>query len=254
MSTDRPMPWVEEVRDENSPVREKFVASHLGLVRSIVVRIGSRLPASVDLDDLYQEGVLGLMEATRRFEPTRGVPFASFAEQRIHGAVLDSLRKSDWQTRANRSKQRQLESTVARLGAKLRRQPTENEIASGAGLSIDAYRELLLSLNSGPSLSLDQLESENSEKHIACEDGVELRIERHDQVRQVAEQLSALPNRELQVLQLYYYSGLNMKEVGAVLGVTESRVCQLHAQATTRLRSAIASSISKRTSSKRSAR
>ena len=234
-----PLPWDESIRDPRSPQRDAFIESHLGFVRAVAARITSRLPASVDHDDMYQEGVIGLLEAIDRYDPARGVPFPTYAEQRIQGAILDGLRRRDWRPRSVRSKQRQIDAAVCNLQARHRRHANEEEIADAVGMSLDQYRNTLISLRVGPLLSFDDLPPQDLEAALVAEERPDAIAERSDLLVALSDEIDQLPPRELQVLRLYYYSRLNMKEVGAVMGVTESRVCQLHSQAASRLRSAM---------------
>lgn len=231
--------WNAEVRVEGSRTRELFLNAHVDVVRYVAQRILSRLPSSVELEDLVQEGFLGLLDAVQKFDPSRGVLFRTYLENRVRGAILDALRKRDWRPRTVRRSQRELEETLVRLGAIRGRGVDQEELAEAMGIEISRLHRLLQDANAGPLLSLDELRGQTQPLVTAETVGPEAAIERRQLLESLAEELTNLPQRERQVLELYYHDGLNMKEVGAVLGVTESRVCQLHAQAAARLRIAL---------------
>lgn len=233
--------WSETVRDPASPERPRFLESYLNVVRAVAQQIFSRLPASVELEDLIHDGILGLLDATEKFDPSRGTRFSTYAETRIRGAILDGLRQKDWRPRSVRRGRRELDETVTQLSTTLGRPATEDEIASSMGLSLEAYRDLLLETSAGPLLSLEEL-PQGADPSVTAEGLLPHgALERRQMVEVLAEQVHLLPERERKVMELYYHEGLNMKEVGAILGVTESRVCQLHSQAASRLRVALLS-------------
>jgi RNA polymerase sigma factor for flagellar operon FliA len=233
------MPWTEAVRDARSPERPRFLESYLNVVRAVAQQIFSRLPASVELEDLIHDGILGLLDATEKFDPSRGTRFSTYAETRVRGAILDGLRQKDWRPRSVRRGRRELDETITQLQTTFGRPATEEEIAASMGLSLDAYRDLLLETSAGPLLSLEEL-PRGSDPTVTTEGLLPHgSLERRQMVEVLAEQVDLLPERERKVMELYYHEGLNMKEVGAVLGVTESRVCQLHSQAASRLRVAL---------------
>ena len=222
-----------------------MILQELPRVRYIAKRIHDRLPRSVSLDDLIHNGVLGLIEAVNNFDPGKHIDLGVYAKHRIRGAILDSLREMDWGPRLLRKKGRDLEKAREQIQARLGRRAEENELAEAAGLSIDELRlleEKLLRLDLSAvheqevddenGKSLDNLPSNSIPDPFAlCLRG------------EVKEMLQAaigeLPDRERQVLALYYYEELTMKEVGVVLGVGEARVSQLHASAVNRLRSTL---------------
>ena len=234
-----PLPWTEAVRDPASADRARFLESHIDLVKYLASRMASRLPASVEIEDLVNDGVLGLLDAVEKYDGQRGVRFRTYAESRIRGAILDGLRKKDWRPRSVRHLRRRLDETMNRLASTLRRAPTEDEIAAAMELDLPAYRSLLKDSATGPLLSLEDLPpgSDPAETDDSCQPHNQL--ERRDLLVALAEEVVRIPERERRVLELYYHEGLNMKEVGAVLGITESRVCQLHSQAASRLRTAL---------------
>ena len=215
---------------------------YLPLVRRQALSMQVRLPASVELDDLIQAGTVGLLEAVGRFDASQGASFATFASQRIRGAMLDELRSRDWLPRSVRRNARMVDEAVRRLEQQLGRTVEENEIATELGMELEEYRQLLSDTNSGNLLPFEMLLEEGAEPGV--EDTSQntplqqfLNGEKRDQLVAAIE---ALPEREKLLMALYYQEELNLKEIGAVLGVTESRVSQLHSQAVSRLRARLA--------------
>ncbi len=233
------LPWTEAARAGDSEERRAFLESHLDLVRYLVLRIASRLPATVEIEDLTHDGVLGLLEAARNFDPARGARFRTYAEARIRGAILDGLRARDWKPRSVHRGRRALDEALGRLRATRGADAPEEEIAAALGIGIEDYRALLRDVSCGPLLSLEDLPGGGEPPAEGEEGRPDRAAERRELLRVLAEELERLPERERRVVELYYHGGLNMKEVGAVLGVTESRVCQLHAQAAARLRAGL---------------
>lgn len=238
MNPTEPLPWTDAARDTDSEERTRFLESHVDLVRYLALRMASRLPANVDVDDLISDGVVGLLDAVEKFDPARGVRFRTYAESRIRGAILDGLRQKDWRPRSVRSLQRNLDDAVARLQSEHQGAVTEEQIAGVLGIDVDTYRAQLKDLAVGPLLSLDDIPAAG-EPAAGDDRAPHAIVERRDLIDALAEEIVNLPQRERRVLELYYDRGLNMKEVGRVLGVTESRVCQLHSQAAARLRGAL---------------
>ncbi len=229
-------PWSDEVRSGDLEARSRFVESHLDVVRYLALRIASRLPSSVEVDDLVHDGIVGLLDAVDKYDPRRGVRFRTYAEARVKGAILDGLRHKDWCPRSVRRNRRELDEAIGRLSTVRGRAATEEEIAEEMGLDLESYRGVLRDLQSGPLLSLEDLPAASDPAVTADALLPHRRLERREMIEALAEELTRLPERERRALELYYHEGLNLKEVGAVLGVTESRVCQLHAQAAARLR------------------
>jgi RNA polymerase sigma factor for flagellar operon FliA len=231
-----PMSWSESVRSSGTVVRQRFVESHLDVVRYLALRIAARLPASVELDDLVHDGIVGLLDAVEKYDARRGVRFRTYAEARVRGAIIDGLRHKDWCPRSVRRGQREMDEIVGTLQTVHGRPATEEEIAGAMNLDLEDFRNLLRDLSSGALLSLDEMPS-GAELAVAPESDLPHgRLERRELTDAIAAELRELPERERRVVELYYHEGMNMKEVGLALGVTESRVCQLHAQAASRLR------------------
>ena len=231
--------------------REALVRQHVPLVRRLAHHMIAKLPPNIELDDLIQVGMIGLTEALSRFETAQGVQFETFATQRIRGAMLDELREGDWMSRSSRKSQKDIEKAVQRVEQKLGRSPLESEIAAEMDLSLPDYQNLLGKVRGTQLVYLEDLTR-------SSEDGEESFLERHDvpdndgadpmellrdqRMRTaLAKAIEALPEREQYIMGMYYQHDMNLKEIAAVLGVTESRVCQLHSQSIARLRAKIRS-------------
>ena len=221
--------------------REELIRENLVLVKHVAYRMARRLPSSVEVNDLVNTGVLGLLDAVDKFDPSRNVRFGAYAELRIRGAILDSLRDLDWAPRSLRKKSRELENIYGHLEDKLGRPATDEEVCEAMGESLHDLHSLLDQLNGLVVGSFDAPgHGEDSEKLINYyPDGGNdpyMQLEADQLVRIMATAIDALPEKERLVISLYYFEELTMKEVGALLGVNESRVSQLHSKATLRLR------------------
>ncbi len=219
-----------------------LLEEYLPLVRRQALSMQVRLPASIELDDLIQAGTVGLLEAMGRFDSNQGASFATFASQRIRGAMLDELRSRDWLPRSVRRNARAVDEAVRRLEQRLGRPAEEHEIAIELAIGLDEYRQLLNDTNSGHLLPFEALMAEGVEPGIedASLDTPYHQLIDEEKRQQLVEGIEALPEREKLLMALYYQEELNLKEIGVVLGVTESRVCQLHSQAVSRLRARLA--------------
>lgn len=217
-----------------------LVAEHYPLARAIARRTHARLPKGVDLDDLVSTAVMGLIEAVDRFDPSRGVSFKAYAKHRIQGAILDSLRATDWVPRAVRRRAAALENTRTLLADKLGRAPTIAEVAQDLGTDVDGAHALVANADTRPLLSLDaplDEEGQLSLSDLVEDEGDPESSTRDRELRRVAMQaIDRLPEREKVAIVLFYFHELSLKEVGTVLGVSESRACQLNAQGIHRLR------------------
>lgn len=226
----------EGVMDKNS-LWQRYVP----LVRHEALRLQVRLPASVELDDLLQAGGIGLLNAVERYDALQGTAFTTYAVQRIRGAMLDELRSRDWAPRSVRRNAREVASAMQKVEQRLGRPATEQEVAQNLDIDLAEYRQILLDTNNSQLFSYDEWREEHGES-------VEPLLEGHEDAnplqhllegnlrQRVIEAIEALPEREKLVLTLYYQEELNLKEIGAVLEVGESRVSQLHSQAIKRLR------------------
>ncbi|MCW3488726.1 sigma-70 family RNA polymerase sigma factor [Dethiobacter alkaliphilus] len=230
--------WVKYQETKEEGLQETLVEKYLPLVRLHAGRLALGLPAHVNRDDLLQAGMLGLLEALQRFDPARGVKFESFAALRIRGAMLDELRRLCWVPRSVVREMREMDRAVQELATQLGREPDEEEIAEKMGITIPHLRKITGMINSSSLLSL-----EDTLLAVPAVDGPEVealdRLIAAEDRQRLAEAIGQLPERHQQLLALYYQEDLTLKEVGLVLGVTESRVCQLHARIITRLRTAL---------------
>ena len=213
------------------------LTQYMPLVRRQALSLQVRLPASIELDDLIQAGTVGLLEALSRFDASQGATFATFASQRIRGAMMDELRTRDWLPRSVRRSARAIDEAVRQLEQQLGRAPDESEIAKAMDICLDEYQQVLQDANSGQLLPYESLVEENGEPEGPNHQSrpFEQLLSSQQRERLVAG-ISDLPEREKLLMALYYQEELNLKEIGAVLGVTESRVSQLHSQAVSRLR------------------
>jgi RNA polymerase sigma factor FliA len=225
--------------------RERMLLEHLPAVRYIARRIHERLPQHVELDDLISAGVVGLMDAFSKFDQTRKVQFKSYAQFRIRGAILDSLRTLDWSPRELRRKGRAVEEAICAVTHRLGRAPAEHEIAAEMELELAEYQQLLGDLKGLEIGSLHVERSEDSgDEELAYipgapEDDPLFQCMQSEMRDRLANGIDALPEKERLVLTLYHYEGMTMKEIGQTLGVVESRVSQIHSSAVVRLRSAL---------------
>lgn len=222
--------------------RNAAAARYAPMVRRLASQMVARLPANVEMDDLVQAGMIGLMDALSRYETGHGAQFETFAMQRVRGAMIDELRGSDWLPRSVRRNQRSIESAIHAVEQRLHRSATEAEVAAEMGLPLPAYRQMLGDAHGGQLFNLDEsVGSDGDETFLdrqqAPETADPVRALNDERFRaSLAAAIDGLPEREKQVMGMYYEHDMNLKEIGAVLGVTESRVCQLHSQAVARLR------------------
>lgn len=230
--------WGEGVRVFGSPEREHFVLAHASLIKHIAHRIQSRLPSSIDLSDLVNDGVLGLIDAIDRFDPGRGVPFGAFAELRIRGAILDSLRARDFAPRSLRRKVREMESAIRSAQLRLGRPPDDEELAAELAVAENQVSGLRSSRERTRTVSMEPRLTETLSE--AWVDAFALdpfeETSRREVRRRLAQLILELPERERLIVGLYYEKALTMKEIGSILGITESRICQLHTRVVKDLR------------------
>jgi RNA polymerase sigma factor for flagellar operon FliA len=212
------------------------------LVRRLAHQMIAKLPANVEIDDLIQVGMMGLNDAMTRFDPAQGVQFETFATQRIRGAMLDELRGSDWMSRGDRRHQRDIEAAVHRLEHRLGRPPHEAEIAAEMGMKLTEYQDLLNKVRGTQLVYLEDMTGDEGDedfldRHMVDNEANPLgRLSDRRMREALVKAIENLPEREQYVMSMYYEHDMNLKEIAAVLGVTESRVCQLHSQSIARLR------------------
>ena len=227
------------------PDKEQLVSQYAPLVKRIAYHLMAKLPPSVQVDDLIQNGMIGLLDAISRYEEGLGAQFETYAVQRVRGAMLDGLRENDWLPRGLRREMRRVEAAINALEQKHGRSPQEGELAESLGMSLDEYQKLLLDARGHQLVYLEDLGDSGEgdgeaylDRHLASEQLDPLAALLDQDMRgSLISAIEALPEREKLMMALYYDEELNLREIGEVLGVTESRVCQLHTQAIARLRS-----------------
>ncbi|EYC50004.1 flagellar biosynthesis sigma factor [Hylemonella gracilis str. Niagara R] len=222
--------------------RDALIRQYVPLVRRLAYHMMAKLPPSIQVDDLIQVGLIGLSEALTRYEATQGVQFETFATQRIRGAMIDELRENDWMSRGSRKSQKEIEAALTRLEHQLGRSPTESEIAEALGMELAEYQALLYKVKGTQLVYLEDMTAGEDEegfldRHMVDGESDPMALLRNQRLRSsLVEAIKALPEREQYVMSMYYEQDMNLKEIAAVLGVTESRVCQLHSQSIARLR------------------
>ncbi|HEU4855541.1 MAG TPA: RNA polymerase sigma factor FliA [Nitrosospira sp.] len=221
--------------------KQQQIVEFTPLVKRIANHMMARLPGSVEADDLIQVGMIGLMEALNRYEEMPGAQFETYAQQRIRGAMLDELRQLDWLPRGVRRAMRQIEGAIHVLQQRLGRSPSERQIAEELGVSIESYQQMLFEARGTQLIHYEDFSDDEDDDFLErnCADNTvdPLAALLDGDLRQVLiNAIEALPEREKTLMGLYYEQELNFKEIGAVLGVSESRICQIHSQAVARLR------------------
>jgi RNA polymerase sigma factor for flagellar operon FliA len=239
--------WRRYKSNGDERARERLVVAYSPLVKYVAGRIGSGLPGHVEEADLISYGLGGLISAIERFDPGRDIRFETYAIARIRGAIIDELRTLDWVPRSIRARAREFERVNTRLEARLHRAPTDEEMASALEISVEELQETLLAISNSTIVALDELwtVSDSSGDQVSLLDTLpdddaedpQALVERSSFRDRVADAIVALPEREKMVIALYYYENLTLREIGEILGVTESRVSQLHTKAVLRLRS-----------------
>jgi RNA polymerase sigma factor for flagellar operon FliA len=223
--------------------RSALIKQYQPLVRRLAHYMMAKLPASVEVDDLIQVGLIGLADALSRYEVSQGVQFETFATQRIRGAMLDELRGNDWMSRGSRKSQKEIETTMRRLEHRLGRSPIESEIAAEMDMTLVEYQSLLGKVRGTQLVYLEDM-SRNGEdddnfldRHVADSEADPMNMLRDHRLREsLVAAIKGLPEREQYIMSMYYEQDMNLKEIAAVLDVTESRICQLHSQSIARLR------------------
>lgn len=233
---------VKGEKNEDASERDRLVMEHVGLVRTLGQRLAQRLPSQVELSDLISVGVLGLIDAATRYKPGLGVPFDAFARRRIQGAMLDSLRDMDWAPRSLRRLRRDVDSAMANARRRLGREPEDLDVAEELSMTPADYSKALAQLRMLDVASVRSLDATNEdgtswlELCVDPDEGVASRLERKELRQHLAVAIGQIPERERNILAMYYEEELTLAEIGEVIGVGESRVSQLRSQAIARLR------------------
>jgi RNA polymerase sigma factor for flagellar operon FliA len=245
--------WQEYARSRDKSVRDRLILTYAPLVKYVAGRIGSGLPAHVDEGDLVSYGLLGLIGAIERFDPGRDIKFETYAMARIKGAIIDELRALDWVPRSVRSRAREIERAITELEARLGRAPTDDEIATKVGITTEELEDSLTAISRSSIAALDELWTVSGEggDQVSLLDTIEdtdgpdpqLELTQTETREALGEAIARLPEREKLVVTLYYYEELTLREIGEVLGVTESRVSQLHTKAILRLKAHLAGGV-----------
>jgi RNA polymerase sigma factor FliA len=239
--------WSRYKEDGDQQARERLVLAYSPLVKYVAGRMSSGLPAHVEEADLISYGLLGLISAIERFDLEREIRFETFAVTRIKGSIIDELRSLDWVPRSVRAKAREIEQANAKLENKLQRAPTDAEMSDALGVTQDEFQESLVKIANSSVVALDELwtVSDSSGDQVSLLDTIPdphaadpaRELDLTDMKDSLADAIARLPEREKLVIALYYYENLTLREIGEVLGVTESRVSQLHTKAVLRLKS-----------------
>ena len=236
--------WLDFRRTGDKALRDRLILTYAPLVKYVAGRLGSGLPSHVDDDDLVSYGLLGLIGAIERYDPGRDIKFETYAISRIKGSIIDELRSMDWVPRSVRARARDIERAIAELEGKLGRAPSDAEIAKRIGSTEDELNESLSEIARTSIAALDELWTVSGGDQIALIDTIEdtdvpdpqAALSQTEMREAIADAIARLPEREKLVVTLYYYEELTLREIGEVLGVTESRVSQLHTKAILRLK------------------
>lgn len=237
---------VSESGEARSSLRDQIILEHLPLVRAIAVRVHENLPVHVDIDDLVHAGILGLFDATDKFNPEKQVAFSSYAKHRIKGAILDSLRQLDWASRDLRRRHKQIEAATRDLAAVLQRNPTQAEVAERMGVGDERWRHMMMELRTVGLVSASTRGQENEDpatpEFPALEQTHPDNMCAQEQMRvHIKLALNTLPERYRQVVLLYYNNEMTMREIGDLMGINESRVSQIHKSALQKMAAALQS-------------
>jgi RNA polymerase sigma factor FliA len=238
--------WDEYKANETKEVRERLILHYSPLVKFVAGRVAAGLPQNVEQTDLVSYGIFGLIDAIDKFDPERGFKFETYAISRIKGAIIDELRSIDWVPRSVRAKARAIERAYSKLENELKRNPDDKEVAAELGVTQEELDHTLSQVSFTGLVALDELIGRGSDGDGGATVGDTVSDRAHDPVEAfevdemkhlLADMINRMPDRERLVLTLYYYEALTLAEIGQVLGVTESRVCQIHTKAILQLRS-----------------
>ncbi len=231
--------------------RDRLIEEHIPMIRYVAGRFAIKLPKHVDIEDLESAGTIGLIDAVDKFDPSKGIKLKTYAEIRIRGAILDELRSRDYLPRSVREKCSHVKTAYAEMENKLGRSATDEEIANYLNIDINAFYKMLQDINTGSSISLSDLgvddDHARSEEMFVDNSSPEISEILYDKEKKkcLARAIGSLPEKERLVISLYYYDELTLKEIGEVVGLTESRVCQIHSKAMFRIKGKIRANSSK---------
>ncbi|MFW7381827.1 MAG: FliA/WhiG family RNA polymerase sigma factor [Oligoflexus sp.] len=236
--------YKQDTKGVDGKLRDQLIMDYAPLIRFVAQRIAARLPSNIDIDDLISAGVIGLMDAIEKYDPSRDNKFKTYAEFRIRGAILDELRSQDWVPRSVRDKAKKIEKTYAELEQKFGRAVSDQELSAALGVDLEEYYDMVAKVKAVTLLSIDELSGPNQQDRkslLECLENVGSKNPftqlKSKGVRELLiKNIEELPEKQKLVLSLYYYEDLNLKEIGRILEVTESRVSQLHTQAVEKLR------------------
>jgi RNA polymerase sigma factor FliA len=237
--------YKQDNKGVDGKLRDQLIMDYAPLIRFVAQRIAARLPSNIDIDDLISAGVIGLMDAIEKYDPSRDNKFKTYAEFRIRGAILDELRSQDWVPRSVRDKAKKIEKTYAELEQKLGRAVSDEELSGALGIQLEEYYDMVSNVKAVTLLSIDELSGPNQQDRKSLLESLE-NVSSKNPFTQLkskgvrdllVKHIDELPEKQKLVLSLYYYEDLNLKEIGKILEVTESRVSQLHTQAVEKLRS-----------------
>ncbi len=237
--------YKQDTKGVDGKLRDQLIMDYAPLIRFVAQRIAARLPSNIDIDDLISAGVIGLMDAIEKYDPSRDNKFKTYAEFRIRGAILDELRSQDWVPRSVRDKAKKIEKTYAELEQKLGRAVSDEELSDALGIQLEEYYDMVSKVKAVTLLSIDELSGPNQQDRKSLLECLENTSSKNPftQLKSkgirdlLVRHIDELPEKQKLVLSLYYYEDLNLKEIGRILEVTESRVSQLHTQAVEKLRS-----------------
>jgi len=233
--------WKQYSKNKNSDIRDKLITEYSYLVKYIAGRLNIYFGSNVEFDDLVGFGAFGLNDAIDKFDFDKGVKFETYASLRIRGAIIDSIRDMDWVPRSLRQKSKELEKVYADLENKLGRSASDSEVAEALGISLDDFYKLLNEVNLSSVISLEEYFEQNYESaveqvNVSKDETPETYVEYDELKSIIADSIDKLPEKEKKVITLYYYEELTLKEISAIMKVSESRISQLHTKALIRLR------------------
>lgn len=236
--------WLRFRQNADEEARQRLIIHYSPLVKYVAGRVGAGMPRHVDTSDLVSYGIFGLMDAIERFDPDLGFKFETYASTRIRGAIIDELRSMDWVPRSVRRKSRDIGRAMRELHSRLMREPTDEELAEAVDMTVDELNDALAAVSRSSVAALDDVFHLGNGESMSLIDTIEDRamvtpesnVDVLEMRRLLKEAITSLSDREQKVLALYYYDSMTLKQIGEIFGVTESRICQIHAKAVLGLR------------------